>query len=319
MLRAWQDVSPKIAGSPELLENPPYVFSQGRLQIGPAHGEESEGWTESASQAGLGYPNEIFAVSYAKEQRKVVENLISELRLQDISVAWDRDISPGVKWRDNLNNAIKSSRHFLLYCTVNTKASVEVNREIRIFRESSRNDPSRRLSDLNSPDAEDKHVPTGLGELQRAKSLGDVIVHIFREDLRVLTQRLSDIERKVEQEKRNCVRSREEHIKVAEARKYYQHRRFWGPFAKNGDVHIFTCGRDIPPDPARPRGTGGLRTNIDKWDYQAVLDIAHYFASNYPGTKLRSEDPASKLQQEDIDQVRIPRCTAFRSRCATDR
>jgi hypothetical protein len=75
---------------------------------------------------------------------------------------------------------------------------------------------------------------------------------------------------------------------------YYRHARFWKPFAEapGEGLHIFTCGRDTPPAPEH-RGAGG-RTNIDIWDYQAAVDITHYFARNHRDTKIQIEQPMRK-------------------------
>jgi hypothetical protein len=96
----------------------------------------------------------------------------------------------------------------------------------------------------------------------------------------------------------------QEQQKVSEARTYYQRNRFWGPISRNGDVHIYTCGRNVSADAsAHPvRGQGG-RTNIDMWDYRAVLDITHFFLSNYPSAKVTIEDPRAKLRGPDLETV----------------
>lgn len=251
------------------------------------------------------YENQIF-VSYAREQRSTIEGFVNDFHTAGLTAWWDKDIAPGDLWREKITAAIRNSRHFLLYCTVQAKASEMVSHEIRTFREDAKGDASRKLFVLKAPDCADKHVPPDLGEFQHANSLNDVIIDVLKEARNELDQRYRGFERKVEKERETLDNDlAAERAKVVEARKYYRHRRFWGPFAEKKDVHIFTCGRDIPPDDTRPRGTGGFRTNIDKWDYRAVLGIAHFFASNYPGTKLTIEDPASKLQQEDINKVHV--------------
>jgi hypothetical protein len=246
------------------------------------------------------FENQIF-VSYAREQRSIIEGFVNDFHKADLTVWWDKDIVIGERWREKIDSAIQNSRHFLLYCTVQAKASNEVSHEIQKFQEDAKGDVSRKIFVLKAPDCEDKHVPSELVDFQHADSLREVIIYVLKEARNELDQRYREFERQVEKEqetlKHNLASAQ---AKVGEARNYYRHRRFWGPFAENKDVHIFTCGRDIPPDETRARGTGGFRTNIDKWDYRAVLGIAHFFASNYPGTKLTIEDPASKLQQEDI-------------------
>lgn len=251
------------------------------------------------------YENQVF-ISYARVQRAAIEGFVNDFHTAGLNVWWDKEIQLGERWREKVDAAIRNSRHFLLYCTVQAKASNEVNHEIKTFRKDAKGDPSRKVFVLKAPDSEDKHVPVDLGEFQHADSLKDVIIYVLKEARNELDQRFRESERRAEKEKETLEKDlANERAKVDEARKYYRHRRFWGPFAEKKAVHIFTCGRDISPDNARPRGTGGFRTNIDKWDYRAVLGIAHFFASNYPGTKLTIEDPASKMQQEDIEKVHV--------------
>jgi TIR domain len=254
---------------------------------------------------GASFDNDVF-VSYPREQRSTVEGIVNEIRAAGLSVWWDKDISPGDAWRERLEEKIRNSRHFLLYCNVQAKASEMVTHEVATFRTEAKGDPSRRLFVLRAPDCEPKHVLSDLGDVQHVSTLADVIIYALRQARDEMSQRLHEAiqhaDTKVAELNENLQRER---AKVADARKYYRHSRFWGPFAENRDVHIFTCGRDIPPDDARPRGTGGFRTNIDKWDYRAVLAIAHYFALNFPGTRLTIEDPASKLQQEDIGKTHV--------------
>ena len=251
------------------------------------------------------YDYQVF-VSYAREQRTTVEGFVAELRAAELTVWWDKDIPPGDAWRQSLEEKIKHCRHFLLYCNVQAKASDRVSQEMRLFLEDAKGDPSRKLFVLRAPDCQEKHVPPDVEHVQRVNSLSEVVVDILKEARHDLEQKFRELERRAENERKDLEENfAKERRKVAEARKYYKHRRFWGPFADKKDVHIFTCGRDIPPDDTRPRGSGGFRTNIDKWDYRAVLGITHYFASNYPGTKLTIEDPASKLQQEDINQIYV--------------
>lgn len=251
------------------------------------------------------YENQIF-VSYAREQRSAVERIVTDLRTAGLTVWWDKDIPLGDSWRDKLVDAIKRSRHFLLYCTVYAKASDEVNHEIKTFHEVAKGDSSRKLFVLRAPDCEDKYIPSDLGKNQHARDLNDVVIYVLKESKDELERKLRETEKKAGEDKREIEEKLAIELeRVSEARKYYRHRRFWGPFAENRDVHIFTCGRDIPSDDSRPRGTAGFRTNIDKWDYRAVLSIVHFFASNYPGIKLTIEDPASKLHQEDIDKTYV--------------
>jgi hypothetical protein len=83
-----------------------------------------------------------------------------------------------------------------------------------------------------------------------------------------------------------------------EAFGHYRRSRFWRQLASDANVHIFTCGRDTPPD--NVTGRRGSRTTIDKWDYKTVLDLTHFLNRYYPSTHVQIEDPVSKLSQKDL-------------------
>ena len=253
----------------------------------------------------MNYNNRLF-VSYTHDHQANVQDLITELRSSGISAWWDKDIKLGDRWRERLHENIGKSRHFLLYCTAQTKGSEMVTDEVRTFMESAKDDPTRKLFVLRSPDCQDKHIPVELGEVQHPRTLHDVIIDVLKETSEELTGRLLELQEEHKREREDLEKQLiREQERVQIARRYYRHQRFWGPFAEHDKVHIFTCGRDIPPDPTRPRGTSGYRTAIDKWDYRAVLGIAHFFASNYPAIRLTIEDPESKLQQEDINRTQV--------------
>jgi hypothetical protein len=105
---------------------------------------------------------------------------------------------------------------------------------------------------------------------------------------------------------------------------YYRHARFWQPMSQPAEatrlavgrssLHVFTCGRDTVQD-VEQRGLGG-RTNIDKWDYQAAVDITHHFARHHRDIGVVIEQPVSKAR---IDRnTRVFNITEF-SRMLADR
>jgi TIR domain len=181
------------------------------------------------------YEHQVF-ISYPREQRAGVESVVADLRAAGLTTWWDKDIPPGDAWRDRLNEKIRHSRHFLLYCNVQAKASEMVNHEIKTFREDAKGDSSRKLFVLRAPDCEPKHVPPDLGEVQHANSLSDVLVFVLKEARDELDQRFRESERRAQKEKKELEENlTNERGRVAEARKYYRHRRFWGPFAEHRD------------------------------------------------------------------------------------
>src|SRR5215207_3084950 len=124
------------------------------------------------------YENHVF-VSYAREQRAQVDSLVNELR-KLLTVWWDRDIEPGENWSEKVNSKIRKSRHFLLYCNIEAKASETVGHEIKTFREDAAADSSRKLFVLLAPGCENKHVPSDLGEVQYVRSIGEVIIYVLK-------------------------------------------------------------------------------------------------------------------------------------------
>jgi hypothetical protein len=156
----------------------------------------------------------------------------------------------------------------------------------------------------------DSILPALLQTLHHTKSFERLITEVAKtvldgtaEELKQATAqqhaKISVLEVQLEQERR----------KVEEARAYYRYNRFWGPISKNQDVHIFTCARDVEHVAGSARGYGG-RTNIDMWDYRAVLEITEFFASNYPNVKVKIEDPMSKLHNNDLEQA-VPLADRF--------
>jgi hypothetical protein len=80
---------------------------------------------------------------------------------------------------------------------------------------------------------------------------------------------------------------------------YCRHARFWKAFSEPSgqDLHIFTCGRDTVEDTVQ-RGVGG-RTSVDKWDYQAAVDITHHFARHHRDIGVVIEQPVPKARIDE--------------------
>jgi len=56
------------------------------------------------------------------------------------------------------------------------------------------------------------------------------------------------------------------------------------------ELEVFTFGRGSPADPTRDGG----RTNVDKWDYQAVAKLSFFLAQNYRQASVAISPPADK-------------------------
>lgn len=80
----------------------------------------------------------------------------------------------------------------------------------------------------------------------------------------------------------------------SEEKKNYLHRKIWDPILEEGDLYIMTCARDAG-DTER-----GRRTNIDKWDYTSVSEIAMFIGKNYPNATVNISPPRSKRSDEEV-------------------
>lgn len=135
------------------------------------------------------------------------------------------------------------------------------------------------------------YIPPFLADIHRAEAVSEVvseIVSTLKSGTKSLLQSKTDQIARLESNLEQALRTSNDAFEV------YGHGRFWKTFSDNADLHIFTCARDAEFETGGGRGRGG-RTNIDKWDFQSVLDITHYFASHHPTTKVTIEDPVSKL------------------------
>ncbi|HLP46292.1 MAG TPA: hypothetical protein VK469_10110 [Candidatus Kapabacteria bacterium] len=75
----------------------------------------------------------------------------------------------------------------------------------------------------------------------------------------------------------------------------YLHKKTWTPFLSAGELDIMTYGRSEP-------GPRGIRTNIDKWDYTTVSELARFFALKFPKTQVNIAHPMSKLNENEINE-----------------
>jgi len=233
-------------------------------------------------------------ISYFHEDEKKVKPIFDKLTKYSMRVFWaKRELPTGKSFPAELENALLGSQHFMLYCSEGAIKSEWVRQESDTFLSkcNMKDKDHRRMYILMDPSCNPDHLPVFLQSIHRPSNLDKLAADLLKvaigegqEEIRLLKNQLEQQTRKVE-----------------EAQSYYRHRRFWGPISANRDVHIFTCARDVAYDPNSSRGYGG-RTNIDIWDYRAVLDISHFFASNYPNAKVTIEDPVHKLHGRDIEE-----------------
>lgn len=240
------------------------------------------------------YEYDVF-ISFNQKDANEVLKIYQKLTGFGLNVFWSEErLGQTTNFTLDIQTALTGSRHFILYWSKNAAESEWVETEWTAFFNSCylKDKKNRRMHVLVDKSCDPPDIPKLLACIQQSKSEDQLIMDVVKNVFISKEEKKVELQEQLIQEKR----------KVEEARDYYRHARFWKPFANKKDIHIFTCARDIPQDRNNTRGQGG-RTNIDKWDYRAVLDITHFFASNYPSTKVTIEDPMSKLQGVDLTEV----------------
>ncbi|MBM3319263.1 MAG: toll/interleukin-1 receptor domain-containing protein [Candidatus Eisenbacteria bacterium] len=259
--------------------------------------------------AGDGSFDEEVFFSYASEDlhhvRQLARRLWDEYRISSF-VADDalKDLARGDRWEQTLLEKVTRCRFFALYASRSVMASAWVNREVqRFFEGAYSRDNRRKMFVLTRTAQPGAHLPAILRDFLWDKDEDELVRDIVAELIRFLsaekTSARDERDKLASQLEAECESAAK---KVREAFGHYGQTRFWKPFSRHGHLHIFTCGRDVPPE--KHRGSGG-RTNIDRWDYQTVLQITHFFAENFPGTKVTIEDPVAKLAAEDLTGARL--------------
>ncbi len=241
-------------------------------------------------------------LSFAAEAERDVRLVFDAMKSSGLNPFWaERSLQKGVPFPEPLEEGLKGSQHFVIFCSKNCAKKHWINEECNTFlKECHQVDPQNRRMYVILPEGcKENDIPTGLKSINRHRSPSELIADLVRDKLRRLQHQLKGAELRsseveVLQEELGHAKR-----KVEEARGFYRYNRFWGPLAHHQNLNIFTCARDVPHAVDLPRGYGG-RTNIDMWDYVSVLDITHFFASTYPSTTITIEDPLSKLNREDL-------------------
>jgi hypothetical protein len=197
-------------------------------------------------------------------------------------------------WEEAILQAIPQSRHLAVYCSKESAISKWVEREVALFRNSfpdSQQEDHRILAiadpEISKPDLgkvlESSDVLKGV---LRPRDVAHALQIMTEGRIAQLSNALHSAEERLDQTKNLARQSFD----------YYRHTRFWKPFSEPSgqDLHIFTCGRDTAEDTTQ-RGAGG-RTSIDKWDYQAAVDITHHFARHHRDIGVVIEQPVSKAR-----------------------
>jgi hypothetical protein len=196
-------------------------------------------------------------------------------------------------WQRSLIDALQDSFHLAVYCSTAALTSEWVHEEINRFKEhagASAAVAGRRiiiLPDENLQEAEmRKRIACDevLKELIRPKTVEQALLWLTANRITGLRQALRETRAQLAQR---------EHL-ARQSFDYYRHAGFWRPFAQSGELHVFTCGRDIEAQRGR-----AARTSIDKWDYGAAVDITHYFGLKYRSIGVKIEQPVSKLHVDE--------------------
>ena len=246
-------------------------------------------------------------VSYVKEELKEAKAIAQRLREYDLKVfVADETLTAKNRgddeWKQALEEHLLCSRLFVLNCSRNIQASTWVMKEIEMFKSKVyEKNKLCKMFILESENFRDDQYPPDLKDFLRTPNHEDLthdvnqaLVNLYREEASTAQIKLNTCKTEygsVIEAKDKLLKDRFDH---------YGQQRFWSPFSKNKEVHIFTCGRDLSHTDGAGRGSGG-RTNIDKWDYRSVLEITHYFAEHYPATRVKIEDPEAKLRPEDLN------------------
>jgi hypothetical protein len=199
------------------------------------------------------------------------------------------------RWEKAILEAISTSHHLGVYCSKDAALSKWVQREVNAFRNNSahREDADQLILAIPSLSADDlqkvlSSIP-GLSSVLRPRDWAHALELVAEKRIRQLSTALAAANERLDQTKSLARQSFE----------YYRHTRFWKPFSEPSgeDLHIFTCGRDTAEDTTQ-RGEGG-RTSIDKWDYQAAVDITHHFARHHRDIGVVIEQPVSKARIDE--------------------
>lgn len=220
----------------------------------------------------MSYPYDVF-ISYETNGKSRAARVKEAADAHGLEAYFSPEKTPpGIELAPELQRALLASRHFILVAEPGIGSSKWATMELDFFKDRCHSAYKREIFVL----AQDiKYVPEILQNKVAKENPEELLAYVAKCERKRLRDRLVDAEQKLQQ-----------------AFNSYKYDRFWEPIARDGtDVHIFTCGRGTDKNSARAH-----RTNIDKWDYQAVVDLTHFFASRYPKKKVRIEDPVEKIQ-----------------------
>lgn len=257
---------------------------------------------------------DVFFSYDTKDERRVraIREEFTHAGLRSFFAADDLKAEVGsTTWVDTILLALPQSCHLVIFVSTNALTSKWVRREVKAFKADAElrapGSAERRILLLTEDGADPADLAKrlendeDLKDLLRPGSIQEALHLVTQLQFATLRQDLIDARAELDQERDLARRSFE----------FYQHRRFWQPFSSGRkELHIFTCGRDVH-DGTIARGG---RTNIDKWDYQAAIDITHHFARQHHDSGVEIEQPGSKAVVNE--KTRAFDTTGFSSKIA---
>ena len=224
---------------------------------------------------------------------QVIQEEFKRAGLRTFFAADDLKSAVGSKtWTNTMLEALSKSCHLVVYVTTNALTSEWVRREVTRFNAGIETMPpgstERRILLLRGEDLDEAEMTKRLRGDELLKEL--LRPATIQEALLLLTQmQFTTLRTDLEHARSELTQASE---LARQSFDYYQHARFWRPFASEQQkLHIFTCSRDVDQSSAARGG----RANIDKWDYQAAIDITHHFARHHRNSDVEIELPSSKM------------------------
>jgi hypothetical protein len=238
-------------------------------------------------------------LSYSDNDHDKVKEIYEQFNAAGLRVFYARiDLSERVgtaEWEKYILETVDKSRHLGVYSSKDAALSKWVIREVEAFQSAHQEDADQLILAIPDPELSPAELEKvlasmpGLSSVLRPRDWSHALEIVARKRIGQLSAALTTANENLEKTK----------DLARQAFEYYRHSRFWKPFSEPSgqDLHIFTCGRDTPED-TNQRGVGG-RTSIDKWDYQAAVDITHHFARYHRDIGVVIEQPVSKARIDE--------------------
>lgn len=225
--------------------------------------------------------------SYSHKDKKDADRLAETLESHGLSLfrfTEPQETMPETDWVDAVHDGLERSQHLLVLCSPRSTESRYVKDECKKFyKQPDRSrGGARKVFLYPGKDFTDADVPRYFDESAVVREPERIVRAVYQIRIDALRGEL-DI--------------RDGQIKP------YVHDIFWKPLLgideqRPGELHIVVCGRYVPED---SRIGEKARTQIDKWDYETVVDLTRFLAANYPNAKIAIERPLPKMGRKEIE------------------